>query len=196
MDYTVYVVHIYIYICFLGVQGKLPVLARPYHTLPPVLEFSLLSVSVTFILPSQRGFGPEQESENCVKMFVALCLLLSALTTPVRGQAFALGGIGFNDSSTTLGNIYNYWRKLANGTFDLTRSDVMGVTAPKLLTFSGDRASALIEPTRSVLCIIDMLVFFLRCRFDFRCLRCNLGKVMIVRASSRCLPEEIWLIQV
>lgn len=93
---------------------------------------------------------------NC-KMYVALLsMLLSALVTTVRGQAYALGGIGFNDSSTTLGNAYNYWRKYENGTFDLTRSDVMAVTIPKLLTFSGDRASALIEPTRSVLCIIDM----------------------------------------
>lgn len=89
-------------------------------------------------------------------MHVALPLILSAFVTSVRGQAYALGGIGFNDSSTTLGNVYNYWRKFENGTFDLTRSNVMAVTAPKLLTFSGDRASALIEPTRSVLCIIDM----------------------------------------
>lgn len=90
------------------------------------------------------------------KMYVALSLLLSALISRVHGQAYALGGIGFNESSTTLGNVYNYWRKYDNGTFDLTRSDVMAVTSPKLLTFSGDRASALIEPTRSVLCIIDM----------------------------------------
>ncbi|OIW22544.1 Isochorismatase hydrolase [Coniochaeta ligniaria NRRL 30616] len=63
--------------------------------------------------------------------------------------------------SLTLGNAYNYWVKLPNGTFDLTRSDIMSVTKPKVIPFSGRRKSAIIEPSRSVLCIIDMQNFFL-----------------------------------
>lgn len=89
-------------------------------------------------------------------MRAPLSLLITALVTRVHGQAYAMGGTGFNDTSTTLGNVYNYWRKLENGTFDLTRSDAMPVTTPKLVTFSGLRPSAIIEPTRSVLCIVDM----------------------------------------
>jgi nicotinamidase-related amidase len=76
-------------------------------------------------------------------------------------QVYALGGIGFNDSTQTLGNAYNYWKKFPNGTFDLTRSDIMPVTKPKVVSFQGRRASAIIEPSRSVLCIIDMQNFFL-----------------------------------
>ncbi|KAH8901598.1 isochorismatase hydrolase [Thozetella sp. PMI_491] len=76
-------------------------------------------------------------------------------------QAYGLAGIGFNSTGTVLGNAYNYWRKYPNGTFDLTRSDIMPVTAPKLIPFTASRQTALIEPSRSVLCIIDMQNFFL-----------------------------------
>lgn len=99
-----------------------------------------------------------------------LIMLLSLLTSLVSAgpgsmleqrQAYALGGIGLDSASTILGNAYNYWDKLPNGTFDLTRSQVLPVTSPKLLSFSGSRSSALIEPSRSVLAIVDMQNFFL-----------------------------------
>ncbi|CAN8101208.1 unnamed protein product [Discula destructiva] len=76
-------------------------------------------------------------------------------------QAYALGGIGLDGPTTVLGNAYNYWNKLPNGTFDLTRSQVMPVTRPKLIPFSGSRSSAIIEPSRAVLAIVDMQNFFL-----------------------------------
>lgn len=76
-------------------------------------------------------------------------------------QAYALDGVGFNDTTQTFGNVYNYWTKMPNGTWDLTRSNVSAVTAPKVIPFSGSRSSAIIEPSRSVLCIIDMQNFFL-----------------------------------
>jgi nicotinamidase-related amidase len=89
-------------------------------------------------------------------------LLSGAAAKPIEArQAYALGGIGLNDSTQTLGNDYNYWTKLPNGTWDLTRSKVMPVTKPVVIPFSGDRSSAIIEPSRSVLCIIDMQNFFL-----------------------------------
>lgn len=88
-------------------------------------------------------------------------LLSAAAGSLVNRQAYALGGIGFDGPSTILGNVYNYWSKLSNGTYDLTRSKVMPVTSPKLIPFSGSRSSALIEPTRAVLAIVDMQNYFL-----------------------------------
>lgn len=89
-------------------------------------------------------------------------LSLAASQTVLEGRrAYVLGDLGFNDAEQTLGNVYNYWKKYPNGTFDLTRSDVMPVTRPKVLPFTGTRSEAIIEPSRSVLCIIDMQNFFL-----------------------------------
>ena len=73
----------------------------------------------------------------------------------------ALAGSGLLSNSTVLGNAYNYWNKLPNGTFDLTRSAVLPTTSPKLIPMSGSRKSAIIEPSRSALIIIDMQNFFL-----------------------------------
>ncbi|PNS18438.1 T-complex protein 1 subunit gamma [Sphaceloma murrayae] len=68
-------------------------------------------------------------------------------------------------SSQVIGNYYNYWT-LLNTTppvYDLTRSSVLPVTSPKTLSnvFTGSRKSAIIEPSRSALVIIDMQNFFL-----------------------------------
>jgi len=97
------------------------------------------------------------------ELLLAACLAATCLASNAfdKRQAYALGGIGLNASSTKLGNVYNYWDKLSNGTIDLTRSEVMPVTSPKLIPFQGSRSSAIIEPSRSVLCIIDMQNFFL-----------------------------------
>lgn len=87
-------------------------------------------------------------------------VLLASLLSPAASQSYGLAGIGFNSSEAVLGNAYNYWRKLPNGTFDLTRSDVLPVTSPKLIPFSGTRrSSAIIEPSRTVLAIVDMQNF-------------------------------------
>lgn len=101
-------------------------------------------------------------------MFTSLSLVLATSSfahitagSLVDRQAYALGGIGLDGPSTNLGNIYNYWAKFPNGTFDLTRSQVMSVTDPKVIPFSGSRSSALIEPSRAVLAIVDMQNFFL-----------------------------------
>lgn len=100
------------------------------------------------------------------KMFTTLSLVLATFAPLTAGslverQAYALGGIGLDGPSTDLGNVYNYWAKFPNGTYDLTRSQVMSVTEPKVIPFSGSRSSALIEPSRAVLAIVDMQNFFL-----------------------------------
>ena len=73
-----------------------------------------------------------------------------------RRQAYGMVGSGFDGPVKTLGNAYNYWKVLDNGTVDLTRADVMGVTAPRVMPMRGSRPAVLIEPNRTVLCIIDM----------------------------------------
>ncbi|KAJ4408923.1 hypothetical protein N0V82_009578 [Gnomoniopsis sp. IMI 355080] len=98
--------------------------------------------------------------------FITLSLVFMTWLSTTAGnleqrQAYALGGIGLDGPSTNLGNVYNYWSKLPNGTYDLTRSQVMPVTTPKLIPFSGSRSSALIEPSRAVLAIVDMQNYFL-----------------------------------
>jgi nicotinamidase-related amidase len=58
-------------------------------------------------------------------------------------------------------SIANSWYK-TDGVFDLTRSDRVAVTSPKKITnMAGSRKSAIIEPSRSGLVIIDMQNFFL-----------------------------------
>lgn len=99
-----------------------------------------------------------------LSVFAALLLLLPATGSArvMERQAYGLAGVGFTGPTQTLGNVYNYWKKLPNGTMDLTRSDVMPVTTPKLIPFQGKFfPSALVEPSRTVLCIIDMQNFFL-----------------------------------
>ncbi|KIX93483.1 uncharacterized protein Z520_10903 [Fonsecaea multimorphosa CBS 102226] len=105
------------------------------------------------------------------KFFSPLHLLVSALVasslcsaSPVEleeRQVYALVGDGFEQATTTLGSYYNYWSKLPNGTFDLTRSNRSPVTTPKVLPMMGDRSSIKIEPNRTGLVIIDMQNFFL-----------------------------------
>lgn len=95
-----------------------------------------------------------------LSLVLMTCLATAAGTLEER-QAYALGGIGLDGASTVLGNVYNYWSKLSNGTYDLTRSQAMPVTDPKLIPFSGSRSSAIIEPSRAVLAIVDMQNYFL-----------------------------------
>ncbi|KAI9712656.1 MAG: hypothetical protein M1820_001277 [Bogoriella megaspora] len=65
-------------------------------------------------------------------------------------------------NSSILGNYYNYWSHAANtSTWDLTRSTALPTTSPKAIPMSGSRKTAIIEPSRSALVIIDMQNFFL-----------------------------------
>ncbi|KAF2681522.1 Isochorismatase hydrolase [Lentithecium fluviatile CBS 122367] len=74
----------------------------------------------------------------------------------------ASGNISLPDTDTTvLGNIYNHWVHLGNKSFDLTRSLIAPTTKPVTIPMTGSRKSALIEPSRSALVIIDMQNFFL-----------------------------------
>ncbi|KAL9094480.1 MAG: hypothetical protein Q9165_003330 [Trypethelium subeluteriae] len=71
--------------------------------------------------------------------------------------------VGVNSQNASiLGNYYNYWSIQNNNTvFDLTRSDRLPTTSPKTIPMSGSRPTAIIEPSRSALVIIDMQNFFL-----------------------------------
>jgi nicotinamidase-related amidase len=88
---------------------------------------------------------------------------LGLLASYVSAQGFVGAGVGLVNLETegVVGNAYNYWHTYANGTYDLTRRDVSPITKPKLIPMTGLRASAIIEPSRSVLCVIDMQNYFL-----------------------------------
>jgi nicotinamidase-related amidase len=72
------------------------------------------------------------------------------------------GNITLPTSNTPLlGNLYSHWVYLKNNTFDLTRSLSLPTTSSLTIPMSGTRKSAIIEPSRSALIIIDMQNFFL-----------------------------------
>lgn len=94
---------------------------------------------------------------------------LLALATTSLGQIYdtfnsitALAGTANDSDPAILGNYYNYW-KLTNNktTYDLTRSDRLAVTAPKVIPMIGSRKQAVIEPNRTAMVIVDMQNFFL-----------------------------------
>jgi len=74
----------------------------------------------------------------------------------------AIVGTANASDSAILGNYYNYW-KLTNNktTWDLTRSDRLQVTSPKVIPMLGSRKEAIIEPSRTAMVIVDMQNFFL-----------------------------------
>ena len=94
---------------------------------------------------------------------------LLALTTSTLAQIYntypsitAQTGTANTTDPAVLGNYYNYWRLTNNGTvYDLTRSDRLPVTNPKLIPTLGFRPAALIEPSRTAFITIDMQNFFL-----------------------------------
>ena len=80
---------------------------------------------------------------------------------PLSSSQTAINGSGYSGHITTLGNVYNYWNVTEDGVYDLTRSSVAPVTNPVEIPMSGRRKTALVEPSRSALVIIDMQNYFL-----------------------------------
>ncbi|KAK6852084.1 Isochorismatase hydrolase [Apiospora arundinis] len=80
-----------------------------------------------------------------------------------RRQAYGLVGNGFDGPEKKLGNEYNYWTVLSNGTVDLTRGVTMPVTAPKVIPMvkSASHPAIIVEPKRTVLCLVDYQNLFL-----------------------------------
>ncbi|KAK8848555.1 hypothetical protein PGQ11_015035 [Apiospora arundinis] len=80
-----------------------------------------------------------------------------------RRQAYGLVGNGFDGPEKKLGNEYNYWTVLSNGTVDLTRGATMPVTAPKVIPMvkSASHPAIIVEPKRTVLCLVDYQNLFL-----------------------------------
>jgi hypothetical protein len=91
----------------------------------------------------------------------SIAVLAQALTTSAT-LITVNGNLSLPDTDTTvLGNLYNHWIALPNKTFDLTRSLVAPITSPLSIPMTGTRKTAIIEPSRSALVIIDMQNFFL-----------------------------------
>jgi hypothetical protein len=104
-------------------------------------------------------------------MYLLIPVSAAILALPVLSQAqiydtfnsvTALAGTADYSDPSILGNYYNYW-KLSNNktTYDLTRSDRMPVTSPKLIPMLGSRQQAIVEPNRTAMVIVDMQNFFL-----------------------------------
>lgn len=105
-------------------------------------------------------------------MQILTALLLSAaavssLSTPTapldRRQTYGLVGNGFAGPETKLGNQYDYWTVLPNGTVDLTRGETMRLSAPKVIPMAPHAAhpAVVVEPRRTVLCLVDYQNLFL-----------------------------------
>jgi hypothetical protein len=82
------------------------------------------------------------------------------LALPASAQIQSIFG-SFPSNTSLLGNIYNSWYKPSASVFDLTRSNVLPTTSPKTIRMLGSRKTAIIEPSRSALVIIDMQNYFL-----------------------------------
>ncbi|KAF2655251.1 Isochorismatase hydrolase [Lophiostoma macrostomum CBS 122681] len=96
-----------------------------------------------------------------MKLPHSAAVLAQALTTSASLITVS-GTLSLPSTNTTiLGNIYNHWLALPNKTFDLTRSLVAATTTPLTIPMTGSRKTAIIEPARSALVIIDMQNFFL-----------------------------------
>ncbi|KAK4999837.1 hypothetical protein LTR66_001221 [Elasticomyces elasticus] len=108
-------------------------------------------------------------------MFLAILTAIAnvALASPTpqlydsSNSIAALTGTANASAGPVLGNYYNYWTLRSNKTvYDLTRSDRMPVTSPKVIPMMASRKTAIIEPSRSALVIIDMQNFFLHPQLD------------------------------
>ncbi|KAK8022414.1 isochorismatase hydrolase [Apiospora rasikravindrae] len=80
-----------------------------------------------------------------------------------RRQAYGLVGNGFGGPEKKLGNQYNYWTVLPNGTVDLTRGATMKISEPKVIPMvkTASNPAIIVEPRRTVLCLVDYQNLFL-----------------------------------
>ncbi|KAK8057356.1 isochorismatase hydrolase [Apiospora saccharicola] len=80
-----------------------------------------------------------------------------------RRQTYGLVGNGFDGPEKKLGNQYNYWTVLPNGTVDLTRGETMKISTPKVIPMAKNAShpAIVIEPKRTVLCLVDYQNLFL-----------------------------------
>ncbi|KAK7960650.1 Isochorismatase hydrolase [Apiospora saccharicola] len=91
-------------------------------------------------------------------------LALHPPTEPLdRRQTYGLVGNGFDGPEKKLGNQYNYWTVLPNGTVDLTRGETMKISTPKVIPMAKNAShpAIVIEPKRTVLCLVDYQNLFL-----------------------------------
>lgn len=92
----------------------------------------------------------------------SITAIMSTLPLAASDIITASGNLSLPTANTTLlGNIYNHWVHLGNKSFDLTRSLIAPTTKPVTIPMTGSRKSAIIEPSRSALVIIDMQNYFL-----------------------------------
>ena len=103
-----------------------------------------------------------------MRFTISMQLLLALATTAIAqvynvyNSITAVAGTANDTEKNVLGNYYNYWKLEDNQTtWDLTRSDRMPVTSPKIIPMLGSREKAIIEPNRTAMIIVDMQNFFL-----------------------------------
>jgi nicotinamidase-related amidase len=117
-------------------------------------------------LPVKASFDPfvPPYYKDSTDMKLPTCQLAVMAALPLTSATVftASGNISLPNTNTTLlGNIYNHWIHLGNKCFDLTRSLIAPTTKPVRIPMTGSRKSAVIEPSRSALVIIDMQNYFL-----------------------------------
>ena len=101
-----------------------------------------------------------------IKTILALGSMAAAQLYDTSNSITSLSGTLNTSDAQFVGNYYNYWsvsNTTGNLTYDLSRSDRLPTTSPKHLknVFFGSRKSAIIEPSRTALVIIDMQNYFL-----------------------------------
>ncbi|KAK3069034.1 hypothetical protein LTR53_012948 [Teratosphaeriaceae sp. CCFEE 6253] len=101
-------------------------------------------------------------SALAMQVLLALATAAIAQVYDTYGSVTALAGTANDSDPAILGNYYNYW-KLTNNktTWDLTRSDRLPTSSPKVIPMLGFRKEAIIEPNRTAFMIVDMQNFFL-----------------------------------
>lgn len=124
-------------------------------------------VAVIFLVTIHRGLQtpvakPNMRFQMKMQWLLAFAAIAKTQVYNTFNSQTAVAGTADTLDPSIIGNYYNYWKLQDNGTtYDLTRQDRMPVTSPKKLPMMGSRQSALIEPNRTAMIIIDMQNYFL-----------------------------------
>lgn len=119
-------------------------------------------VTPFLIFLCQNFVSAKMRHSAVIQASLAIIATSTAQVYNTQNSITAVAGTANDSQPNILGNYYNYWKLLNNGTtWDLTRSDRMAVTSPKTIPMLGYRKEAIIEPNRTAMIIVDMQNFFL-----------------------------------